>query len=117
MSKAYNKKLMSELRVSSETYAAHEDQWVFRADNRSVDLRTTAGYRQHVHSKRDELALVGQALKHGLTSGPVGLKNLLLAKGSCVTPGRACAPRSMPWSRRACRARRRPASVRPRSRP
>ncbi|MGA3770290.1 hypothetical protein ACI2TP_16900 [Ralstonia nicotianae] len=81
MSKAYNKKLMSELRVSSETYAAHEDQWVFRADNRSVDLRTTAGYRQHVHSKRDELALVGQALKHGLTSGPVGLKNLLLAKG------------------------------------
>ncbi|WP_231654706.1 hypothetical protein [Ralstonia solanacearum] len=81
MSKADNKKLMSQLRVSPDTYAAHEDQWVFRAGNRSVDLRTTAGYRQYVHSKRDELALVGQALKHGLLSGPVGLKNLLLAKG------------------------------------
>ncbi|MEF9386099.1 hypothetical protein V4890_10785 [Ralstonia solanacearum species complex bacterium KE056] len=81
MSKADNKKLMSQLRVSPQTYAAHQDQWVFRADNRSVDLRTTAGYRKHVHSTRDELALVGQALKHGLTSGPVGLKNLLLAKG------------------------------------
>nr|WP_259422226.1 hypothetical protein [Ralstonia pseudosolanacearum] len=80
MSKADNKKLMSQLRVSPQTYEAHEDQWVFRADNRSVDLRTTAGYRKHVHSTRDELALVGQALKHGLTSGPVGLKNLLLAK-------------------------------------
>ncbi|AXW64139.1 hypothetical protein CJO94_20625 (plasmid) [Ralstonia solanacearum] len=81
MSKADNKKLMSQLRVSPDTYAAHEEQWVFKAGSRSVDLRTSAGYRKHVHSTRDELALVGQALKHGLLSGPVGLKNLLLAKG------------------------------------
>jgi hypothetical protein len=80
MSKADNKKTLSQLRVDPQKYAADAAQWQFRAGGRDVDLRTSAGYRRHVHTRRDELALVGQALKHGLTSGPVGLKNLALAK-------------------------------------
>lgn len=80
MSKADNKKIMTQLRVDPEVYTADAEHWRFRAGNRDVDLRTSAGYKQHAHTRWDELALVAQALKHGLTSGPVGLKNLAVAK-------------------------------------
>jgi hypothetical protein len=82
MSKADNKKVMSRLRIAPEAYAAHAEDWVFQAAGRTVDLRATAGYRRHVHSRRDEFALAGQALKHGVISGPVGLKNLIAAKAA-----------------------------------
>ncbi len=80
MSKADNKKIMTQLRVDPEVYTADAEHWRFRAGNRDVDLRTSAGYKQHAHTRWDELALVAQALKHGLTSGPEGLKNLAVAK-------------------------------------
>ncbi|WP_208619540.1 hypothetical protein [Xanthomonas populi] len=80
MSKADNKKTMAQLRVDPEVYAADAEDWRFRAGDRDVDLRTSAGYRQHAQTRWDELMRVAQALKHGLTSGPVGLKNLAAAK-------------------------------------
>jgi len=80
MTKADNKKGMSALRVSPEKYAADEERWTFQAEGRRVDLRTSAGYRKTVHTRLDELALVKDAVVHGVTSGPIGLVNLLRAK-------------------------------------
>ncbi|MGF6483121.1 hypothetical protein [Paraburkholderia sp. JPY419] len=81
MSKADNKKLISELRVSPEQFRADERQWVFKAGDRTVDLRNTAGYRRHVHSTWDEFRLIGRAVRSGLFSGPAGLWHLSRAKG------------------------------------
>ncbi|WAH66490.1 hypothetical protein [Xanthomonas hortorum] len=80
MSKADNRKNMAQLRMEREVYEADAEDWGFRAGDRDVDLRTSAGYRQHTQTRWDELMLVAKALKHGLTSGPVGLKNLAVAK-------------------------------------
>lgn len=80
MSKADNKKRLSKTLVSPLQSRLHEARWVFQAGNRRVDLRATAGYRQHVHSTWDELRLVGRAVGHGLVSGPIGLANLIRAK-------------------------------------
>jgi len=80
MSKADNKKILSQTRVSPLQSRLHEARWVFQAAGRRVDLRTTAGYRRHVHSTWDELRLLSRAVGHGLVSGPVGLANLVRAK-------------------------------------
>ncbi|WP_206956659.1 hypothetical protein [Trinickia acidisoli] len=80
MTKADNKKVLSQTHVSPLQTRLHEARWVFEAGNRRVDLRTTAGYRKHVHSTWDELRLLGRAVRHGLVSGPVGLTNLVRAK-------------------------------------
>ena len=80
MSKAHNKKLLSKPSVSPLQSRLHEARWVFQAGERRVDLRTTAGYRRHVHSTWDELRLLGRAVGHGLVSGPLGLANLVRAK-------------------------------------
>lgn len=80
MTKADNKKLLSQTYVSHLQTRLHEARWVFQAGDKRVDLRTTAGYRKHVHSTWDELRLLGRAVGHGLVSGPVGLANLVRAK-------------------------------------
>ncbi|PMS09007.1 hypothetical protein FNF07_27940 [Trinickia caryophylli] len=80
MSKADNKKLLSQTLVDPERARTHEARWVFEAAGRRVDLSATAGYRRHVHSTWDELKLVGRAVRHGLVSGPVGLAHLVRAK-------------------------------------
>ena len=80
MSKADNKKILSQTRTSPLQSRLHEARWVFQAGGRRVDLRKTAGYRKHVHSTWDEMKLLGRAVGHGLISGPVGLANLVRAK-------------------------------------
>lgn len=82
MSKADNKKILAG-RPPSAAQAPRVDspQWAFEAAGRQVDLRATDGYRRYTYTRRQEFGLLGQAIKHGLTSGPVGLKNLMRAKG------------------------------------
>ena len=80
MTKADNKKLLSEPLVSPLRAGLHEARWTFRAGDRTVDLRGTAGYRKYANTTWDELRLLGRAVGHGLISGPVGLANLARAK-------------------------------------
>ncbi len=80
MSKADNKKIMARANQNQEAFHADGESWVFKAGRRNIDLRSSAGYSQHVHTRLDKLSMVRKALVHGLTSGPVGLKNLLRAR-------------------------------------
>ena len=80
MTKADNKKLLSQTFVSPPQAQQQESRWVFQAGNRRVDLRDTAGYRKHARTNWDALKLLSRAVGHGLVSGPVGLTNLIRAK-------------------------------------
>lgn len=81
MSKADNKKILS-AHPPSTAQAPRVDspQWFFEAAGRQVDLRGTDGYRRYTYTRRQEFGLLGKAIKHGLTSGPIGLRNLMRAK-------------------------------------
>lgn len=82
VTKADNKRILSGPPPSALDNPPQDDpRWSLQTSTRSVDLRGTQAYRRFTYTRRDELRLLGRAIGHGLTSGPVGLYNMARARG------------------------------------